>query len=209
MTSLADRVRQVLGDKYPGRGGESRWATDAGLTRQHVSTFLARARKGEKATLSLPTIAALAKAAGCREAWLATGDGDPYATPRSVERTREEPATKSEIERRTPLDYSGRRSTVVVNGARERAREDPMSNPTATEGCSYPNDDGSFAFCPRPAAGQKDGHPACAEQAEPCAEHECDRPADGSNRLGLCASCLAAVQAHSAYEDVRNAGVFS
>lgn len=49
----------------------------AGLHELHIGQFMARARRDARHSLSVETIAAIAKAAGVRAGWLAFGEGEP------------------------------------------------------------------------------------------------------------------------------------
>lgn len=73
--SLSDRIRRVLDEKRVDNARQ--WSRAAGLSDQHVSTFLDRAAKSPTADVGARVLFALAAAAKVDPRWLATGVGEP------------------------------------------------------------------------------------------------------------------------------------
>ena len=73
MKTLAERIRWVLVHDLVENARQ--WSIAAGLTPQHVHTFLKRAELNAAADMERGTVEALATAARVAPAWLLTGEG--------------------------------------------------------------------------------------------------------------------------------------
>lgn len=86
--TLAERIRWIL-EKHPRPDGKawnpSRLSLEAGLTRQHVATYLARAAENPDADLGRDEVAKIAIAAGVDVGWLTSGTGEPQPVTRTIE----------------------------------------------------------------------------------------------------------------------------
>lgn len=73
VVNLPDRIRWVL----DATGMSAReWSKRAGLSHAVLSEYMRRARADENASIKLPQLTALARAAGVSLAWLADGEGE-------------------------------------------------------------------------------------------------------------------------------------